>query len=83
MAVKDPNTGSLLCTRYLNTITTTTTEKNNDIFQYTGYSEWHRKRATRSKPVSTFYEDRKCINLTSSDEDGIKSLWNLVPYSFE
>ena len=66
-------------------ITTTTTYNTDEIFQCTGYSEFHSKHFIRSNPVYHFPKDRKYITFTSREEDEMKShdLTNLVSARLE
>ena len=85
MAATAPTTGSVFRTQELSVTMKSITEQPSDIVQCTGYGECRSEQVTRSNPISPFPEDRKCITLTSSEEDGMKShdLHNLVSDSSE
>ena len=69
MAATAPTTGLIFRARELGVTTITTTGQTDEIMQCTGYGE----EVTRSNPISPFPEDRKCITLTSCEEDGMKA----------
>ena len=80
MAALAPTIGSIFRTKELSMNTRITADPIAEIVQYTGDGECCSEHVTRNNPISPLSLDRKCVTLTSSEDDGVKShdLRNLV-----
>ena len=80
MAASALTIGSIFRTRELSMTSRITTDPIAENVQCTGDGDCCSEDVTKNNPISPLFLDRKCVTLTSSEDDGVKShdLRNLV-----